>query len=287
MTFSELVSNGLDFIFIFIFFYLIYVNLPLHRMVGVFKGIIFVIVLWFLAKTFHFELSSTILGEIVKYGFLAIVILFPKEIKKMLESIGRRRIFSWNINGLISPTSRRELAETIADMSRKKIGGIFVIAREATLDEEIDSGVYIGEMSIQKEYLELLFHPESKVRDGAVIIKDDEVISARCRLPVIEHETLENAGAGSRHLAGLGVTYKHDCVAIVVSETTGDISFMGRKDGKVGLDFAIPLKENDPVDGISEDDIITIIENYLRGGNGKDNKPKPKAKQKPVKKAKN
>lgn len=269
----------LDVAFIIFFFIVIFSNLPLHRMMGVFKGIIFIIILWFFARLFSFSMAETILSNIIQYGFLGLLILFPNEFKKLLENLGRRRFFNWNINSLIALDSRRKLAKALVHLADKKQGAIVVIAKGDNLDEEIDSGTFVGEMAIESEFIEMIFHSESDVKDGALIIKDNEIVSTKCRLPVLKNEHLEKAGAGSRHFAGLGVTSAYDCIAFVVSETVGTISIMGYLNGKLSTEYALELKQYNVKEGITEDDLVTLMETYL-----KDNTRKKKPKKKPVKK---
>ena len=61
------------------------------------------------------------------------------------------------------------------------------------------------------------------MHDGAVIIKDNRVVAARCVLPVTERENFP-AHYGMRHRAAVGVTEVSDAIAITVSEQTGAVS---------------------------------------------------------------
>lgn len=268
----------LDVLFIIFFFYMVLSNLPLGRLTGAFKGILIIVILWFIARLFEFSMAQTVLGQIIQYGFLALIIMYPLEFKKLLETLGRRRIFSWNTKGLISMDSRRELARAIMTMARNKYGGIFVIARQDTLDEEIANGVVMGESEIHQEVLEMYFHPDSDVKNGALIIKDDFVASVRSHLPIARYKPLIDAGLGDRHFAGLGVTNLYDCMSIVVSGDTGRITFIGKEDGKVKIRLGLMLKEQDLIEGIDEEGIMTLIEHYLsKGGSIK----KPRKSERP------
>lgn len=279
---STYVVQVLDIIFILGFFILIFNNLPLQRMVGAFKGLIIITILWFLARLFNFSMAETILSQIVQYGFLGLIILFPLEFKKLLENVGRKRMFNWNINSLISLDGRREVAKAVVNMARNKEGGIIVIAKGDNLDEEIDSGNYIGEMAVDHKFIEMIFNKDSKVREGAMVIKDNEIVSTNCRLPMANNIDLTNSGAGARHLAGFGVVYMQDCVSIVVSQSQATISIFGYINGTLSSDFSQPLKEFDPVNGVTEDDIVTLIEKYLKdSGKRTVKKQKPVAKPKP------
>lgn len=255
----------LDIVMLLVFFYIIFTNLPIKRIAGAVKGILFVVFLWFVARLLNFHMAEAVLGQIIQYGFLAVIILFPNEFRKLLENIGRRRIFSWNTNRLISMDSRRELANAVINMARKKTGAIIVIAREDNLSDEAEAGAELGELDIKREYIEMIFSEGSEIRNGAVIIRDDAIISANARLPLAENDKLREAGAGKRHLAGLGIVVKRDSMSIVVSADTGHITMIGYIDGKALVDLAMPLREYDLQDGIDEQYIMVRIEDFLRG----------------------
>ena len=61
------------------------------------------------------------------------------------------------------------------------------------------------------------------MHDGAVIIKDNRIIAARCVLPVTESENFPS-NFGMRHRAAVGITETTDALAITVSEQTGQVS---------------------------------------------------------------
>jgi DNA integrity scanning protein DisA with diadenylate cyclase activity len=56
-----------------------------------------------------------------------------------------------------------------------------------------------------------------------MIISGKRIHSAGCILPV-SHDTDIPKSLGLRHRAALGISQKSDCIAIIVSEETGNIS---------------------------------------------------------------
>lgn len=255
----------IDVIFILLFFYLIFSNLPMKRLGGAVKGIIVVAILWFIAQTFKLHMAEAVLGNITQYGFLLLIIMFPKEFQKLLENIGRRRIFSWNTKRLIEHDSRKELANAVINLARRKQGATIVIAREDSLDDEIISGEELGDVFITQNMIESLFNPRSATKDGAMIIRDDVIVSSGSRLTIARNAELEKTGAGKRHLSALGVVTENDCMAIVVSGDTGTISLFGTIDGVTNTDYGLLLREEDLHDGIDAPFIVNRIEDYLKG----------------------
>ena len=78
--------------------------------------------------------------------------------------------------------------------------------------------------------LESIFYKNSPLHDGAVIIRDNKIISARSVLPVSNSTELPER-LGMRHRAAVGITEESDAIAIIVSEETGVISYV--KDGEL------------------------------------------------------
>jgi diadenylate cyclase len=62
------------------------------------------------------------------------------------------------------------------------------------------------------------------LHDGAVIIFNNKIQSARCILPISDRIDLP-PHFGTRHRAALGMTEATDSFIIVVSEETGTISY--------------------------------------------------------------
>ena len=80
--------------------------------------------------------------------------------------------------------------------------------------------------------LESIFFKNSPLHDGATIIRDNYVVATRVVLPVSE-STMIPARFGLRHRAAFGVSEKTDAVCLIVSEETGEISYI--KDGEFVL----------------------------------------------------
>jgi DNA integrity scanning protein DisA with diadenylate cyclase activity len=78
--------------------------------------------------------------------------------------------------------------------------------------------------------IESIFYKNSPLHDGAVIIRNNKIISARCVLPVSNNEDFPGH-LGMRHRAAVGITEESDAVAIIVSEETGEITYV--KDGEL------------------------------------------------------
>ncbi|AJC49744.1 hypothetical protein DR095_00455 [Mycoplasma flocculare] len=113
-----------------------------------------------------------------------------------------------------------ELFFAVKHLSKNKIGAIITLQRNTLLDSLRTDGVKIDSM-INSSLLIAIFHKNSPLHDGAVIIVDDRISYASTYFSVSE-TTLEDR-YGARHRAALGISEVSDAITIVVSEQSGDV----------------------------------------------------------------
>ena len=122
-----------------------------------------------------------------------------------------------------------EITAACQKMSETKTGALIVIAHSSSLGDVIESGDII-DARISRRLIENLFFKNSPLHDGAMVIADDRIVAARCTLPISENPNIP-AHYGMRHRAATGLSEETDACVIVVSEETGNISFV--KDGTI------------------------------------------------------
>ena len=111
--------------------------------------------------------------------------------------------------------------------SKTKTGALIVLSQNSELYNYAQTGVLIRSI-VSEELLENIFFKNSPLHDGAVIIADNKILAARCILPVSDNTNIPGS-LGLRHRAAIGMSSVTDAHIIVVSEETGNISFV--KDG--------------------------------------------------------
>jgi len=126
-----------------------------------------------------------------------------------------------------------EVVDAVAQMKDHQIGALIVIERDVGLRDVIETGTRI-EARVSAALLGSIFTPPAPLHDGAAIITGGQVVAAGCTLPLSEERYVESA-LGMRHRAGLGITTVTDAIAVIVSETTGKISFASRGKLLAGL----------------------------------------------------
>ncbi len=202
---------------------------------NIFTGIIFFYIIWLVVKALQMELLSAILGQVMGVGVLALIILFKQEIRRFLLRLGTRYIESGNrlrvVNIFMKPGSTsisldelNEITQACKRMSETQTGALIVLGKKSSLEFVIESGDRL-DARINRRLLENIFFKKAPMHDGAVVISRGKIVAARCTLPITENPHLP-AGFGMRHRAAAGITEQSDANVIVISEESGDISFV-------------------------------------------------------------
>ncbi len=196
---------------------------------GIAIGIFLFYLLWIFVRILHMELLSAILGQVIGVGVLGLVIVFQQEIRRFLLYIGNKyfyRIgnrfsrgngFRGDRGGWIS-----ELSAACGQMAQTRTGALIIIARKNDLLFIQETGDTL-KAEISQRLIETIFFKNTPLHDGAMIIQNGRIESARCVLPTTERLDI-SPSLGMRHRAAIGITEQTDAIAIVVSEQTGRIS---------------------------------------------------------------
>lgn len=214
--------------------FVIYRLLLLTRDARVGRVLIFItgiVAISLLASFLRLPLTEWVFESFTTYIVLVIIILFQPEIRRAILSIPSGFWFARSSSE--SPASIDEIISACRDFSRTRTGALIVIQRSIDLGQILTGGVEVGG-KVSKEMLLSIFQRTSPLHDGAVIIRDGRIWRAACVLPVSPRK---EAIFGLRHKAALGITEETDAVAVVVSETTGRISYAERGEMRTTITF--------------------------------------------------
>ncbi len=195
-------------------------------------GFLFIYLTYLIVQATKMSLLSEILGQFINVGVIAAVILFQHEIKKFLLLIGksaaldemkifkifrknRQQVDQYNINPIV---------EALKSLGGTNTGALIVITKREELKAYVETGDYL-DAKVSKRLLISVFFKNSPLHDGAAIIQDGRVVAARCILPVSDNQEIP-ANFGLRHRAAIGITEETNAAVLVVSEETGEISFV-------------------------------------------------------------
>ena len=204
--------------------------------INIFIGLAAIYLLWKIVSAFHFQLLSEILGQFIGVGVIIIAIIFQQELRKFLMMIGKGKVIKnkglFKFNFSVEHDNHLNtyaISQSCENMAKTKTGAIMIVTQIDDLAVFCESGVEINAV-ISVPMIESIFYKNSSLHDGAVIISNNKIISARSVLPVSNSEELP-VRLGMRHKAAVGITEESDSVAIIVSEETGQISYV--KDGEL------------------------------------------------------
>ncbi len=235
--------NFLDFLDIILVAILLYSVYKLIRgtvAINIFLGIAIIYLIWKLTEALKMELLSDILGKFIGGGFIALIIVFQQEIRRFLLMLGStnftsKKNFLKQLNFLksemIESTNVSAIIDACKDMEKSKTGALIVIKRNNSLDFVKHTGDTMN-AEVNKPILKSIFYKNSPLHDGAVIIEDNKIVATRVILPNAKEANIP-LRFGLRHRAGIGISDKTDALVLVVSEETGEISYI--KDGQFVL----------------------------------------------------
>ena len=217
---------------------LIYQMMRIIRGTSVFNivtGILLFYLVWVVVKALNMKLLSSILGQILGVGVIALIVIFQPEIRRFLLHIGskylsssRNNLFTRLLLGRndkeIQATALDEITQACRRMADTRTGALIVLQHNSSLEFVIETGDRI-DAAVNRRLIENIFYKNTPLHDGAMVIDADRIIAARCTLPIVDNPDIPPQ-YGMRHRAAVSITKDTDADAIVVSEETGNISFV-------------------------------------------------------------
>lgn len=202
---------------------------------SIITGIIVVYLIWILVRALNMEMLSEIIGQIIGVGVIALIILFQPEIRRFLQVIGSRsrerqhsfigKLFDLNEEQAVDIAYLAPVTRACTDMAASKTGALIVLQQKSDMASIIETGIVL-DASISVSLLKNIFFKNSPLHDGAVIINNARIAAAKCILPSTQNEV--PVSFGMRHRAAMGISELTDCIVIVISEETGNISLAHR-----------------------------------------------------------
>ncbi|GFD82663.1 diadenylate cyclase CdaA [Tenacibaculum mesophilum] len=230
----------LDIFLVAVLLFYIYKLLKGTVAINIVIGIAFIFLIWKVTQALHMEMLSGILGYLLSGGVIALIIVFQQEIRKFLLMIGTtnfstKKGFLNQLKFLKTEIHSETDVETIltacVNLSKTKTGALLVIEKTNNLDFLINTGDKMNAL-VNEAIIESIFYKNSPLHDGATVIRDNYIVATRVILP-ISSSTKIPSRFGLRHRAAIGVSEKTDALCLLVSEETGELSYI--KDGEFVL----------------------------------------------------
>ncbi|VHC64058.1 disA bacterial checkpoint controller nucleotide-binding family protein [Streptococcus pyogenes] len=217
------------------------------KIMSLVQGVIFFLVLRFIAEWIGFTTITYLMNQVITYGVIAGVVIFTPEIRAGLEKFGRSTQVFLQKQYVSSESALVDaLIRSVAYMGPRKIGALIAIEQTQTLQEYIATGIPLN-ADISSQLLINIFIPNTPLHDGAVIVGQNKIVAACAYLPLSESKAISKE-FGTRHRAAIGLSENSDALTIIVSEETGAISV---------------TRKGQFLHDLSTDEFETVLRTYL------------------------
>ena len=171
------ITDVIDIFIVSFMFYKLFALIRGTRATQLIKGILFIFIGSKLSEFFKLYTISWILNNAVTVGFIAILIVFQPELRRILEHIGNNKLLK-PVNFEESRSNANVIEEIVKatySLAGKKIGALMVLERKTGLRDIIETGISLNS-DISYELLMNIFIPNTPLHDGAVVISNDHII---------------------------------------------------------------------------------------------------------------
>ncbi len=197
------------------------------------RGLLFLFFSWIFSEIlimFNLKILGTFFEYTIALIALSLIVIFQPELRRFLGYLGQPGFFSKTFLGFNHHNSNKdenidvvkELVEAVKYLTKTKTGALIVLQNDVSPSAYSDVGTKIN-ADVSAELILTIFHPNTPLHDGAMVIKDNKILSSGVLLPLTENPQL-SWKYGTRHRAALGLTEINGSACIVVSEETGDVS---------------------------------------------------------------
>ncbi|MBO5468790.1 MAG: diadenylate cyclase CdaA [Lachnospiraceae bacterium] len=231
------------------------------------KGILVLLLFTGIAMVFQFNTILWIFKNTISVGVIAVIIIFQPEFRRALEQLGRKNFISSLFTTDDSKSGRvldrkmlNEITKATFAMAEVKTGALIVLEQDVRLGDYERTGITI-DAEVSSQLLINIFEHNTPLHDGAVLIRDNRIVSATCYLPLSDNLDI-NKSLGTRHRAGIGVSEVSDSITVIVSEETGGVSLAYN-----GMLYRGLTRENFPkkIEELSNNEPITRKMKWWKG----------------------
>lgn len=184
-------------------------------------GLLALFLIQLFAERYQLVVLSRVIGSLFNIIPIAIIVIFQDEIRRVLASIGSNPFF--DRRSVTRSSVLDNIFQAALKLSETETGALIIFEGNQRLGEYIESGTRMDAVPSTELLLDI-FRPKSSLHDGAVIVSNSRLASAACLMPLSRNPNLPRH-FGTRHRAAAGITEESDCLALAISEETGNITF--------------------------------------------------------------
>jgi diadenylate cyclase len=218
----------LDISLVSFLFYQLYEFLKGSIAARMFIGLLVILLISVVGELFNMSALSWIMSNLKTVWVIAFVIIFQPELRRLLIYLGQSRIVRAFVK-VGEPQFIEDVITATQEMSNKNFGAIIVMLRDMGVKSVLETGIKL-QAQLSKPLITAVFNPRSPLHDGALVIRGELALAAKCLLPLSQSPDLDPS-LGTRHRAAVGISEQTDAIVVVVSEETGMISVV--EDGKM------------------------------------------------------
>ena len=196
------------------------------RAIQVLRGIIILLVAFFLFQRLDFQVLGWLLTKLFAISVIAILVIFHPEIRQGLARLGQRNLFVTTLKQEELDFILKQIVRAAESLCKDKIGALIAIENNDSLSAYLESGVLI-DARVSSDLIQTIFTPNSLLHDGGIIIQHGRLIAAGCLFPLTQNQDLSRL-YGTRHRSALGLSEETDAVIIIISEERQDMSLVYR-----------------------------------------------------------
>lgn len=194
------------------------------------RGIVIIMAFILAAAFLNMTTILWIAEKMLSLVVIATVVVLQPELRRALEQLGRTNFFASlvpfdstrDMGGRFSDKTMQEIIKACYEMGKVRTGVLIVVEQNQSLSEYERTGIEVDAI-LTSQLLINIFEHNTPLHDGAVIVRENRVVSATCYLPLSDNMGLSKE-LGTRHRAGVGISEVTDSLTIIVSEETGHIS---------------------------------------------------------------
>lgn len=197
------------------------------------KGLFFLVFAWIFSEILilvDLKIIGVFFKSLVTLIALSLIVIFQPELRRFLGYLGQpgfiKRTFfqggSYRDNAENDIDLIKEIIEAIKYLTKTKTGALIVFKKAMSSMVYSEVGTVLN-AKVSTELILTIFHPNTPLHDGAMVIEGNKIQSAGVLLPLTEDPKL-SWKYGTRHRAALGMSEVSDAACLVVSEETGDVS---------------------------------------------------------------
>ena len=180
-------KDAIDILVISMILYYLFKLLRQSRAGQLVKGVVVLLAAYGLSALFKLTMVNYILKALFEFAVIILVVVFQPELRQALERLGRNRTLKSIVSGQDSIDTVTKAINDVADVctvfSRSKTGALIVFERDSVLNEIASSGTQLNSDTSVALFGNIFFN-KSPLHDGACVIRNGQILSAGCILPL-------------------------------------------------------------------------------------------------------